>query len=501
MADIVLATLNARYIHTALGLRYLLANLGALSGRATLLEFTLQQRPIDIAEMLLRESPRVLGLGVYLWNVREITELVALLKQIAPELPIILGGPEVSHETEGQPLARIADYVIQGPGEQVLGPLCEQILAGHPPSERIIAAPPTLPEHLPYHLYRDEDIAHRVIYVEASRGCPFRCEFCLSALDRTALPFPLEPFLAAMADLWRRGARQFKFVDRTFNLNIRACEQILDFFLERVDERTFLHFELIPDRLPEALKTRIERFPPGALQFEIGVQTFTPDVQARIDRRQDNAQTEANLRYLRQHAHLHTDLILGLPGDSLTTLAASFDRLVALQPQEIQVGILKRLNGASIIRHQKAFALRFDPAPPYAILATRDLDFATMQRLNRFARYWDLIANSGRFPHAVPVILGDSPFARFLALSDWIHAQTGQTHRFALERLFEWVHAAAIRALGESPERITAALQADYARSGLKKAPAFLRPKTSFPPRRDNALARQARHHPGSACK
>ncbi len=132
---------------------------------------------------------------------------------------------------------------------------------------------------------------HRSIYVEASRGCPFKCEFCLSALDKTALPFELPRFLAEMEQLWQRGLRQFRFVDRTFNLKIQTTVAILDFFLERLDADTFLHFELIPDHLPETLKERITRFPPGALQFEIGIQTFNPEVQALISRKQDNAKS------------------------------------------------------------------------------------------------------------------------------------------------------------------------------------------------------------------
>ena len=169
--------------------------------------------------------------------------------------------------------------------------------------------------------YTEEDISRRLIYVEASRGCPFKCEFCLSALDKTAWPFPLAAFLNEMQQLYERGVRHFKFVDRTFNLNAKTGARILDFFLERLDEKLFLHFELIPDHLPDTLKERITRFPPGALQFEIGVQTFNPIVQAMIGRQQDNARTETNLRWLRQYtqAHLHADLIVGLPGEDLAS--------------------------------------------------------------------------------------------------------------------------------------------------------------------------------------
>jgi len=144
------------------------------------------------------------------------------------------------------------------------------------------------------------------------------------------------------------------------------------------------------------------------------------------------------MRWLREHshAHLHTDLIFGLPGESLESLGKGFDRLVGLRPHEIQVGILKRLRGAPLCRLSEDRGLVFSPYPPYSILESDRLDFATMQRLKRFARYWDLIGNSGRFRVTLPLLLGHRPFARFLAVSDWLHAETGQPHRIALERLF-----------------------------------------------------------------
>ncbi|MCB1758131.1 MAG: B12-binding domain-containing radical SAM protein, partial [Gammaproteobacteria bacterium] len=176
-------------------------------------------------------------------------QVVALLKQVRPDLIVVLGGPEVSHEWDRQAIVELADYLIAGPGDLAFAQLCQRIHEGNPPTEKIIVAdPPPLDRLLsPYRFYTDEDIAHRLIYVEASRGCPFKCEFCLSALDKTAWPFPLEPFLAELQTLHQRGVRHFKFVDRTFNLNVKTCARILDFFLERLDERLFLHFELIPD--------------------------------------------------------------------------------------------------------------------------------------------------------------------------------------------------------------------------------------------------------------
>ena len=160
-------------------------------------------------------------------------------------------------------------------------------------------------------------------------------------------------------------------------------------------------------------------------------------------------------------AHLHVDLIAGLPGEDVESFACGFDKLVAIGPHEIQFGILKRLRGTPIIRHTEQWGLVFDPAPPYTILATRLIGFADMQRLVRFARYWDLVANSGRFAHCLPLILGVTPFTNFIDLSDWLFAQTDATHRIALDRLAalvtQW-----LTARGRDPEAIRELMAADF---------------------------------------
>lgn len=499
-SDIILATLNARYTHASLGLRYLYANLGELQARTQIMEFTIAMRPLDIAEQLLAAKPRIIGLGVYIWNITETTALVELLKRLAPDLCIILGGPEVSHETGQQAISAWADYVITGSGDVSLHRLCEQLLAGQAPQHKIIAGEqvPLTQLVLPYRYYTDEDLRTRAIYVEASRGCPFKCEFCLSALDKTAYPFELQRFLAEMDGLWQRGLRQFRFVDRTFNLKIQTTIAILDFFLERLDADTFLHFELIPDHLPEALKERISRFPPGSLQFEIGIQTFNPEVQTLISRKQDNGKSAENIRWLRQHseAHLHTDLIFGLPGEDLHSFGAGFDRLIALNPHEIQVGILKRLRGTPIIRHTQAFGMVYNPQPPYNILQTDRADFQTTQQMGRFARYWDMIGNSGRFEQTLPLLLGTQPFSRFWALSAWIYQQAQQTHQIALPRLFVLVHQGGQEVLDIPQASLESALLDDYARTGQKGQVPFLSEfrRNSQPERALNANRRQQRH-------
>jgi hypothetical protein len=292
-----------------------------------------------------------------------------------------------------------------------------------------------------------------------------------------------------METMHARGARLFKFVDRTFNLNIKTSLKIMQFFLDKIaanpDDPVYAHFELVPDHLPDALKAGIAQFPPGALQFEIGIQSFNPDVQALVSRRQDNAKAADNIRWLMEHshAHLHVDLIAGLPGEDVASFARGFDQLVALGPHEIQFGILKRLRGTPIIRHTDEFKMVFDPYPPYTVLSTRDIDFPTMQRLVRFARYWDLVANSGRFANTVIEIMGKAPFENFMAFADWIYARTDATHRIALDRLAglvrEW-----LQVCGMPKDDAVALVASDYA--GRVDAPAA-KPAVVAP-------SRQARH-------
>jgi radical SAM superfamily enzyme YgiQ (UPF0313 family) len=555
MPDIVLATLNAKYIHASFGLRYLMANLGGLRERACMAEFHINQTPLEITEAILLHEPRIVGFGVYIWNVEQTTEVVALLKRIRPELIIILGGPEVSYETDGQEIVALADHVITGEADVKFAEVCRQLLEDRRPrlswqtglwpvetagdgclpgqpgrlSSKIIPAElPTLTSLAsPYDFYTDEDLAHRVVYVEASRGCPFTCEFCLSSLDLPVRAFPLDAFLAAMQRLLDRGATQFKFVDRTFNLHLPTSMGILQFFLDRWRDGLFLHFEMIPDRLPEQLRALIRKFPPGAVQFEVGIQTFDDATSKNISRRQNLERLADNLRFLREETgvHVHADLIVGLPGEGMESFGRGFDRLVALGPQEIQVGILKRLRGTPIIRHDAEFAMRYAPHPPYEILATRDISFPDMQRMRRFARYWDLVANSGNFSKTLTLLWGGgvsnqsgkvisnqsdaapgdtlitdhrpSPFASFLRFSDWLHATLRRTHQIALQSIAQALFDFLTVENHADPATVAAALEADWRRTpgrealtirGMPAAPAPLKPAAI------RTARRQARH-------
>jgi radical SAM superfamily enzyme YgiQ (UPF0313 family) len=481
---IVIATLNATYIHASLGLRYLLANMdvhggAGLKAQTQLREFVIAQPPLLIAEQLLALNPQVIGFGVYIWNVVETTQLVRLLKAMRPDIKIVLGGPEVSFETESQEICRLADHVVTGWGDVSFPKLCRALLDGPKPLMKVIAGEQPALEAiaLPYNEYTSEDLAKRLLYVEASRGCPFKCEFCLSSLDKTAWAFDLDALMAELDALHQRGARNFKFVDRTFNLKVDFSVRILQFFLDRMTPDLFIHFEVVPDSLHDKLKALIAQFPAGSLQFEVGIQSFNPDVQQRISRKQDNIKTADNLRWLvtQSHAYVHADLIFGLPGETMESFADGFDKLYALAPHEIQFGILKRLRGTPITRHTADFAMVYDPQTPYTILQTSTIDFVSMQRIKRFARYWDMVVNSGRFPKALALLLAPgAAFNHFLNFSDWLWQTTGKTHAFAYEKLVDLMHGHLTVVRGLTPDEVRAALLTDYEASGARGRPQCL---------------------------
>ncbi len=494
MPSVVLCTLNAKYIHASLGLRYLLANMGDLQPQTVLREFTIARKTEELAAELLlllpHHGPKIIGFGVYIWNVTPTCALVKLLKSQRPDIRIVLGGPEVSHETLVQEIVTWADHVITGWGDVSFPKLCRALLHGPQPLMKVIPGeqPPLDNITLPYAHYTDADLKHRLLYVEASRGCPFKCEFCLSSLDKTAWAFDLDLFLDELTTLYARGARNFKFVDRTFNLKIDASVRILQFFLDRLSADLFVHFEVIPDHLPDRLKDMIARFPPGVLQFEVGIQSFNVEVQQRISRRQDNDKTVANLAWLvnESNAHLHTDLIFGLPGEGLASFGAGFDRLYALKPHEIQLGILKRLRGTPIARHTLEHGMVYDPLPPYQVQQTGAVSALEMQRFTRLARYWDLVANSGRFGQTMAVLLdapspSSSPFWAFMAFSDWLWESSGQTSGLTPEALVDALYRYLTTERQLDAKQVQATLLADYVASGARANPLAL--QGVLPPR------------------
>ena len=440
MQKIILTTLNSRFTHTSIALRYIYANLKELQKNTEILEFSINDAMQTVAEKLLMDKPDIIGIGVYIWNVSQVSELIHIIKKVSPHTKIILGGPEVSHQPFRVNLEN-ADFIIQGEGDLAFYELCRSILDGNEPEDRIIKmSMPSLKDiELPYKYYTDDDIENRYIYVEASRGCPFECEFCLSSMDEKVRAFDLDELLKEFEILWQRGARNFKFIDRTFNLNMKTSNRLLEFFLQK-EPPYFAHFEVIPDHFPDSIKLNIAKFPHGALQLEIGIQTLNPEIANNISRPLKLDKIKENIRFLENEteAHIHLDLIVGLPGESLDSFGANLDELVSLSGCEIQIGILKKLSGTYINRHDIEFGMVYSDIPPYDILKNAQLSFNDIQIMKRFARFWDLTYNSGNFKESVKLIWQDeSVFKNFYDFSQWIYTQTDSTWKISLQRLGE----------------------------------------------------------------
>jgi anaerobic magnesium-protoporphyrin IX monomethyl ester cyclase len=418
LPTIGLVTLNAKYIHFALSLRCLReAARDAGFTKIWMREYTLRTPLKAMAEELAALEPDVLGFSVYIWN-RELTfELIGEVKRRCPDVSIVIGGPEVSFEL-GPPIPEV-DVVIAGEGERKWVEYLQGWTTGWGGAASSTAGPDaaTRKRWLTYDAdppdlirlpYREEDLPdleHRLAYLETSRGCPFTCSFCLSALDKQVRFYPEPEVKETVRRLVGAGARRIKFLDRTFNLR---RSRVLDFFrfLSSFEGVEF-HFEVVGDLLDEKMLAFLDTVPRGRFQFEVGVQSADPAVNARVDRRQSQERLFAAMVRLRQadRVHLHADLIFGLPGESLSQIQTSFRTVLALRPHELQLGFLKLLPGAPIGKLVGPHEYRFEPRPPYELIAHRDLTAEEVQWLKAFASAFDRTYNAGHFRFALERLL------------------------------------------------------------------------------------------------
>ncbi|MDR2899923.1 MAG: B12-binding domain-containing radical SAM protein [Treponema sp.] len=477
MPDILLTTINAKWIHPSLALRLLKANLGHLEDRAEILEFALRQ-PMDVKiKTIFDAKPKILGVSVSIWNHQQTLEVLDQLETLwnaeTPRPVIILGGPEAGQLEKDLPLYKAADWIINGEGEDVFRELCEIFLT--PRSlrhskgpcdfeyfnhqlqnnrfiksidEKTITSRQVNLETIDpaYRLYTDEDVERKLTYVESSRGCPFGCEFCLSSLDRQVRYFPLDDFLENMKQLIHRGAKGFKFLDRTFNLDFDRAKLIMEFFLRNIKAPMYVHFEMVPSRFPDELRSLLTQFPEGTLRLEVGIQTFNPLAAKIIGRPSDPKKELESLAFLKNktNAIVHADLIAGLPGEDYASFAEGFDRLWSVRPTEIQMGILKRLPGTPICQRDSEHGMMYSAEPPYEVMQTNAVSKHDMDRMKNFARFWELIVNRGHFEDFSEKIFPEDKaiFHRFMKLSDWLLKKFGQNwgidRKLLREALEEW---------------------------------------------------------------
>lgn len=414
----LLTTLHSRFIHASLALPYLKAYCQSLCSTIQILELTLNQPKENLLAQIVAAEASVVGFSVYLWNRVTTLELVSCLKQINPDCRIVLGGPDISFENADFFQQYPVDAIICGEGEVPLRHLLRAWCAGEQPTplpgvqlpgehateqESLLDPLDQLPSPFAAGLVA---LTRGLVYYESSRGCPYRCSFCLSARSTQVRSFSMERIKADLGLLMNQQIKLIKFVDRTFNYNAERAREIFRFILEHNRSSSF-HFEMGAHLLDEATLQLLEKVPAGMFQFEIGVQAVLPETLQRVSRAMSVDLLAANVRALRERTriHLHLDLIAGLPGGGLAEFFAALDWTYALGADHLQIELVKLLPGAPLRRESVAQGICYDPAPPYTVLATMEWSFADLERVRGIARLNDLLVNSHKFPRLMAALL------------------------------------------------------------------------------------------------
>ncbi|WP_280765289.1 B12-binding domain-containing radical SAM protein [Parabacteroides sp. PFB2-10] len=456
----IVATLNAKYIHTSLALRWLyVANKDRLDIRFR--EFTIKEETEKITDELLATGCDVICLSVYIWNVERTGEIIRWLKQCNPRLFIIIGGPEVTYEPAHFLQEWPVDYVISGEGEFVLGDLIEALAKGEttlPPgvssrdhiSQTVCQADITRLAQLPspYQLEEDrEELKNRLVYVETSRGCPYQCQYCLSSREKGVRYFPMDYVLDNLKYLIEAGARQIKFLDRTFNLNKEHTRAIFEFLIDHYREGLSCQFEVYADLLTDEMIDWLnERLPTGYFRFEIGIQSTYEPTNRAIKRQQDFPLLAHNIRRLMAGGKvvLHLDLIAGLPYETFDRFVQSFNEVFALEGEEVQLGFLKMLRGTNLRRDADRYGYQYAAHAPYEIVANDAISATELHRIHEaehaLEKYW----NSGRFKATMRKLFSDYYPGRYFQLFDELgqyYEENHLPHRgYLLEDLFRHLH-------------------------------------------------------------
>ena len=443
MKKVILAALNAKYIHSNLALRYLSRfQNNNQKHHVETMEFTINQRLDFIAEELFRKQPNVVLFSCYIWNVEMLRQLCPILKKIMPDCVIGFGGPEVSYESETFLRENPAvDFVMRGEGELVFTKYLEHLDAGNPATlgeiesltyrqgDEIFSTPQMHPMDLallPFP-YEDDfsDVQNQIIYYESSRGCPYHCGYCLSSVENGVRFVPLDKVLPDLQKFLDKNVPQVKFIDRTFNCKKSHAMAIWKYLHEHDNGVTNFHFEITADLIDQETIDFLKTVRKGLFQFEIGVQSTNPQTIRAINRNVDFAALSEIVRQIKDggNIHQHLDLIAGLPYEDYDSFGRSFNDVYALHPEQLQLGFLKVLKGSMLHQKQKEFEIVYHDTAPYEVLTTHELPYADTLRLKYVEEMVETYYNSGRFLNTVAYLvpLYESPFAFFEALSQfWV---------------------------------------------------------------------------------
>ena len=455
----ILTTLNAKYIHTSLALRWLyVANKERFD--ISFKEYTIKEDLLKISSELLATQSDVLGISVSIWNVSQTKELVGILKKERPELIIVLGGPEVSYEPEFFLQNWNIDYVISGEGEFVLGELLEAIqnkglidmpgVSTHKKINKIIVQADmqklaSLPS--PYMLEDDKlDIGNRLVYFETSRGCPYQCQYCLSSLEKGVRYFPKAYILENLKYLIDSNAKLIKFLDRTFNLNKEHTYTVFDFLIKNYRPNLSCQFEVYADLLKDEMIDYLNtELPENYFRFEIGIQSTYKPTNIAVKRNQDFPLLADNVKKIMAGGKidLHLDLIAGLPHETLERFIKSFNDVFEFGAKEVQLGFLKMLRGTNLRRYADKYGYEYDIEPPYEIEYNADISRAELDRIHDAEHALEKFWNSGRFTRTMDILFSQYYKGRYFELFDEIgqfYNQYSLPHRgYQLEDLSRYL--------------------------------------------------------------
>lgn len=414
--NVVLSTLNSKFIHSSLALRYLKAY-GEAHGQAyDIVEYTINMPVLHILSDITEHDIDVLGFACYIWNIEMTLHVVDMVKAVRPDIKIVLGGPEVSF-TADELLERCPniDYIVQGEGEEAFHALVTALQLGNDGLDPVIPGVrgrrdgsilgsieavevrdlSTLP--FPYTEEDMEDLEHKIIYYESSRGCPFSCQYCLSGNKNTVRFFPQERTLEELKWFIDHGVKQVKFVDRTFNCAPHHHRPLMEFMRDSDTDMNF-HLEMEPELMTEWETNILCETPPGRIQIEVGVQSTHKKTLDAINRYNDWPYIQKSIRPIIQagRTHVHMDLIVGLPHEDFNRFGQSFNDLFSLQPHALQIGFLKLLKGSGV-RRMREYKYLADPLAPYEVLSTHVLPYDDVRFLKYFEDVFERFYNSERF--------------------------------------------------------------------------------------------------------
>ena len=403
----VLIGINSKYIHPALSIYQLAKN---TTYNVTPKEFTIKDSVNNIFEYILNEKPDLIGFSVYIWNIEIVKNLSTLIRKALPKTLILYGGPEVSFDPDNYLTTNLADYVIYSEGEESFHLLLDvlsnnRLLIDVPnlaflDNNNVVKTPNILPDLNKVQLATLDviDYEKRIVYLESSRGCPYRCSYCVASTSNTLRMFPLPYILDILKTLMEKKVKTVKFLDRTFNADTLYLLTILD-FIEENNICTTFQFEIVVDRLTEDLIKKIGSYKKSSLRFEVGIQSTNNLVNKSIRRHQNMDLLKKNVILLNNYPHitLHVDLIAGLPYEDLNSFRNSFNETFALFSEELQLGFLKFLKGTHLMTMIDEHGYIYDSKPPYEIIQNKYIKKEELEEIHKVEATLEKFYNSGRF--------------------------------------------------------------------------------------------------------